>query len=339
MAILLHLQANGGATAPQLAEQLGVSVRTIYRDVSALQAAGAPLWTETGPHGGIRLVEGWRSDLDGLTTDEALALFVGGPTAAVDQLGLGAYLAAAQVKVLATMPPDAARRAQEGRARFLLDAPGWFQRVEATEALATIAEAVWTDRRLALTYRRGEGTVSRRVDPLGLVLKAGTWYLVARHRIDLRTYRVSRVVSARMLTGGFDRPPDFDLGACWAETSAEFDRSILRLQVRLRVSPEAQRRLPSVVPSVATSEALAGAGDPDADGWREVVLWVESESVAHGQLVALGSGFEVLAPVALRRAVAATAAEMARRNGRAAGAGSGPNNWTAQRPAGKDRPR
>jgi len=316
MAILLHLQSAGGVTAPALAAELDVSVRTIYRDVSALQAAGVPLWTETGPGGGIRLVEGWRTDLDGLTTDEAMALFVGGPAAALDQLGLGSFLAAAQVKVLATMPPAAARRAEEGRARFLLDAPGWFQRDEPTDALATIAAAVWTDHRIDITYRRGSSRVDRRLDPLGLVLKAGTWYLVARHRGDLRTYRVGRVVRAAGRPDRFERPSGFDLAEVWAETSTAFDRSLLRVQVQLRLSPDAQRRLPSVVPSVATVEALAASGEPDADGWRVIDLWVESESIAHSQLLALGAGVEVLAPLGLRRAVAATASEMAHRNRR-----------------------
>ncbi len=339
MAILLHLQSAGGATAPKLAEELGVSVRTIYRDVSALQAAGVPLWTETGPAGGIRLIDGWRSDLDGLTTDEAMALFVGGPATAIDQLGLGSFLAAAQVKVLAAMPPAAARRAEEGRSRFLLDAPGWFQREEPTDALATLATAVWADHRVDLTYRRPDRAVSRRVDPLGLVLKAGTWYLVARHRTDLRTYRVSRIVRAVGRDDRFERPDGFDLAATWAEVSTAFDRSLLRVPVRLRVSPAAQRHLPAVVPSAATTEALAAAGAPDADGWRVVDLWVESESIAHSQLLGLGVGVEVLEPPTLRRAVAATAAEMAQRNGPRPGRSRPTNNWTPPRPADKDRPR
>ena len=314
MAILLHLQASGGATAPALAAELGVSVRTIYRDVSALQAAGAPLWTETGPNGGIRMVDGWRSDLDGLTTDEAMALFVGGPTSVVEQLGLGPVLAAAQVKVLATMPPAAARRAADARARFLLDAPGWFHRGDATDALPAIAEAVWTDHRLDLTYRRDDRTRPRRVDPLGLVLKGGTWYLLARHRDDLRTYRVSRILTATVRVDTFDRPAGFDLEAAWSATSEAFDRSLLRVRIRLRLSPEAQRRLPAAVPSVATVEALARAGEPDEHGWREIELGVESEAVAHSQLLGLGAGVEVLEPIALRRALAATGAELARRN-------------------------
>ena len=344
VALLLHLQARGSANAPELAELLGVSVRTIYRDISALQAAGAPLWTETGPGGGVRLVEGWRTELDGLTTEEAAALFLGGPPDVVDDLGLGPVLAAAQVKMLAALTPEAAVRATAARSRFLLDAPGWFHRHEPDDALAIVAAAVWADQRIDLRYRRGDGAVDRRVDPLGLVLKAGVWYLVARHRGGLRTYRVSRITDAQARSETFERPVDFDLAAAWAMTSADFDRSILREVVRVRVSPQGARLLPLAVPSTATDEAVVGAGPPDAEGWIELDLAVESEAVAHHQLTGLGAHVEVLAPLSLRRTMAATGEVMARRHGSvlASVAGSsgpivapGRTDWTRTRTGGK----
>jgi predicted DNA-binding transcriptional regulator YafY len=162
---------------------------------------------------------------------------------------------------------------------------------------------------------------------------------VARHRGDLRTYRVSRVSSAVGRHDRFERPDGFDLAATWAEVSADFDRSLLRVPIRVRVSPEAQRRLSAVVPSAATVEAVAAAGAPDADGWRVVDLRVESESIAHSQLLGLGAGVEVLEPATLRRAVAATAAETAQRNGHRPDRSAAANNWTPPRPADKDRPR
>lgn len=155
LAILLRLQQVGPATSGQLASELEVSVRTIYRDVAALQAAGVPVWTETGPGGGVRLLEGWRSRLDGLTADEAGALFLGGAPGAVAELGLGTVLAAAQAKVLATLPPELRSRAARVRQRFLLDAPGWFHHDEELPHLATVADAVWAERRVDLRYRRG----------------------------------------------------------------------------------------------------------------------------------------------------------------------------------------
>ena len=162
VALLVWLQQRGGtATAAELAAELEVSVRTVYRDVAALGVAGVPVWTETGPGGGIRLLEGWRTRLDGLTGDEASALFMGAGASAAAELGLGTVLASAQTKLLATLPADLRRQAERVRSRFLLDAPDWFHREESVPHLAAIARANRTDRVLQLDYRRGDGVVTR----------------------------------------------------------------------------------------------------------------------------------------------------------------------------------
>lgn len=314
VALLLHLQQRREATASELAGLLEVSVRTIYRDVAALQASGVPLWTEPGPRGGIRLLEGWQTNLDGLTADEAGVLFLAGAPGAAAELGLATTLAAAQVKVLATLPPELRARAGRIRERFHLDAPGWFHRDGPPEHLAPLADACWSDRRVDIRYRRSDREVTRRVDPLGLVCKAGTWYLVARHRGDLRTYRVSRVVGAAVRDERFERPVGFDLAATWTELSNEFDRSLLRATVRIRCSRLGVRLLAHFVDDAAAREAIAAAGEPDGDGWLGLTLAVESEEVAASQLVALGAEIEVLEPLSLRAALAATGEAIARRN-------------------------
>lgn len=314
LAVLLHLQATGGATAAALAEVLEVSVRTIYRDVSALQAAGVPVWTETGPGGGIRLVDGWRTRLDGLTADEAGALFLAGAPAAVADLGLGTVLAGAQAKVMAALPPELRARAARVRERFLLDAPGWFGAEEELPHLATLAEAVWAGRRVEVRYRRASEDVERLLDPLGLVLKAGTWYLVAGAGGSVRTYRVSRVTAAEVRDERVERPPGFDLDAHWSAAAEDFDRSMLRARVTLRLSPRAQRLLPHLTTASAAARALA-ARRPSAEGWCVVDLDVESEEVAAEQLAGLGGGVEVLAPASLRATLAATGRAMAEANG------------------------
>ncbi len=172
LALLLVLQRRGRATAAELAGELEVSVRTLYRDVAALTEAGVPVWAEPGPHGGIRLVEGWRTRLDGLSADEAAALFLSGAPQAAADLGLAAVAVNARAKVDATLPAELRGRAGRIRERFLLDAPGWFARPEPLGALPAVADAVWEARRLDLRY--GPRATRRRVDPLGLVLKAGT---------------------------------------------------------------------------------------------------------------------------------------------------------------------
>lgn len=312
LALLLHLQRHGGATAPELAAALEVSVRTIYRDVAALGEAGVPVWTEPGPHGGIRLVDGWRTRLDGLTGDEAGALALAGAPGVAADLGLGALLATAQTKLHATLPAELQARAARVGERFHLDAPGWFSRDEPPAALADVARAVWDDRRLRLRYRRGDGEVVRTVEPLGLVCKAGTWYLLASHRGQRRTYRVDRIAHATHLDERFARPA-LDLAAAWAEASAGFDRSLLRATVRIRLSPHGCRVLRHHVDPQAAAEALR-AGTVGADGWCTIVLAVEGEEVARSQLFALGPHVEVLAPRSLRAAIAADARSLAARH-------------------------
>ena len=312
LALLLVLQRRQRATAAELAAELEVSVRTLYRDVAALVAAGFPLWTEPGPHGGIRLVEGWRTRLDGLTAEEASALFLSGAPQAVADLGLGAVALSARAKVDATLPAELRDRAGRIRERFLLDAPAWFARPEPLTALPAAATAVWEGRKLEL--RHGGHPHSRRVDPLGLVLKAGTWYLVARSRGELRTYRVGRIDHAEVLAETFARPDDFDLAAWWAASSAAFDQSLLVYRCRVRLSPYAQQALPRVVPHDAVRRMLAEAGPADADGWRALELLLEGEDVAVDQLAGLGDGVEILEPPELRRRLHELGVQMARRN-------------------------
>jgi predicted DNA-binding transcriptional regulator YafY len=311
VALLLLLQAKGRATAPQLARELEVSVRTVYRDVASLLAAGVPLWTEPGRNGGIHLLEGWRTRLDGLTGDEAGALFLSGAPGVAGELGLGALLAAAEVKVLTTLPPELRGRAARIRERFHLDAPGWFQRPEPLPHLALVADAVWSARRVDLRYR---GHV-RTVDPLGLVVKAGTWYLVVRDGAGtIRTWRVGRIDDATTRDETFERPAAFDLASWWASSSVDFDRSLLRYRCRLRLSPRAVVLLPHLAGVTGGSDAVDGAGAPDGDGWRVVELAAESEAVATEQLAGLGAGVEVLDPPSLRAALHEIGTALATRN-------------------------
>jgi predicted DNA-binding transcriptional regulator YafY len=211
------------------------------------------------------------------------------------------------------LPPELQGRAQRIRARFLLDAPRWFHQSESLDALPIIAEALWSDRFLRIGYRRADRTVERRVAPLGLVLKAGTWYLVATVGRERRTYRVGRIVAAVVDDERFDRPAEFGLARWWAQSEAVFNREILRDHARLRLSPAAQRLLPNVTDHAAATAALASAR-PDRDGWVAIDIAVESHAVAAQQFTALGAGVEVLEPLALRTALAEIGRAMAMTN-------------------------
>ncbi|TVT60571.1 YafY family transcriptional regulator [Amycolatopsis rhizosphaerae] len=314
VALLFVLQSRRSATIAELAKALGVSERTMHRDVAALQASGVPLWTEPGRYGGVRLVEGWRTRLDGLTSREAVAIFAMGVPRALAELGLGTAMSAAHAKLSATLPAPLREQAQHLAQRFHLDAPGWFRREDDAEHLAAVARAVWEQRRVRVTYGRGDRTVERVLEPLGLVLKAGVWYLVAAVGEEVRTYRAGRIEAVEELDERFDRPPGFELVSWWERSSARFERELARTAVRVRLSPGGLRALPSVIGAGLAAEALEQAGPPGADGWTEVELALETPEIAAAQLLGLGPEVEVVAPPAVRAAFADLARRMVERH-------------------------
>jgi predicted DNA-binding transcriptional regulator YafY len=302
VSLLLLLQAKGDLTAAQLAAELEVSVRTIHRDVEALSAAGVPIYAERGPHGGIRLVDGYRTRLTGLTEDEAEAVFLSGLPGPAAELGLGTVVAAARLKVLAALPPELRSRASRLGQRFHLDAPGWFSGAESTPCLVEVATAVWEDRRLRVQYDRGDRHVERLLDPLGLVLKGGTWYAVGRVGEDIRTYRVSRILSATITDEHFERAGDFELAAWWAESTAAYERSADRIEVELRVAPDGEEVLLEIL-GEATMARAEHVATTDRDGWEHIHVRLEWPSMARFRLLGLGTAAEVVAPADLREAV------------------------------------
>ncbi|MFI0230726.1 helix-turn-helix transcriptional regulator [Streptomyces sp. NPDC017086] len=311
--MVLLLQSRASMTAAELARELEVSERTVTRDAQSLSEAGVPVYADRGRAGGYRLVGGYRTRLTGLARGEAEALFLSGVPGALRDMGLQDAASAARLKVAAALLPSLRDAPDSAARRFHLDAPGWFREPETPAPLPALAEAVWADGRVLACYRRADGVVERRLEPYGLVLKAGVWYLCARVAGDgaFRTYRIDRFTAVDPLDERFDRDPDFDLPGFWAEQAERFARSILRAEVVVRLSPDGVRRLPHAVDPLAAREALAEPGAPDAGGWVTVTLPVESEEVAHAQLTALGPEAEVLAPAGLRERFAADAARAA----------------------------
>ncbi|THA76255.1 WYL domain-containing protein [Streptomyces sp. A0592] len=319
----LLVQSNPGLTAAALARELDVSERTVIRDAQALQEAGVPVRSERGRTGGYHLAPGYRTRLTTLRPSEAETLFLSGLPSALRDLGLSDAADTARLKLTATLLPSVRAAAEASVRRFHLDAPAWFREPSAPELLPELARAVWSDRIVELSYARPgrdgspASAVSRVVEPYGLVLKAGTWYAVARLRDRAddtagkggepgggwRTYRVDRVTALAPAPGGQDvfvRDAHFDLAAHWEERSYEFARALLRTTVTVRLTAWGLDRLPSVVDGAAVEDALASAGPPDDGGLVTLALPAESEDVAYDQLARLGADVEVLAPASLR---------------------------------------
>ncbi len=314
LSLLLLLQNRGRMTASALAAELEVSVRTVYRDIEALGASGVPVCADRGPEGGYRLMDGYRTRLTGLTDAEADALFLAGAPGAAGELGLGAVLATAQLKLQAALPAGLADRSRRIQDRFHLDAPAWFREADPVPHLGLVAQAVWEQRVLRVQYRKWGGDNHRALDlsPLGLVLKGGIWYLVAPAGEAIRTYRISRLVSVDVTEQTFDRPAEFDLAAHWADSSRRLETALHQGVAHLRLSPRGRHLLPMRF-GAAGARALAAAGPPDDEGWVRVELPVETPAVAVGDLLGLGTETEVLGPPDLRAAVARTVTELTHR--------------------------
>lgn len=313
LSIMLMLQTRGRLTAREIADEMEVSVRTVYRDIDALNAAGVPVYADRGPIGGYQLLDGYRTRLTGLTPDEAESLFFAGIPGATNDLGFGEDLSSAQLKLLASLSPDTQTRAERIRERFHLDAPGWFRESDNIPFLGVVASAVWNEREIVTRYRGWKGEVTRTLWPLGLILKAGTWYLAACVDGQVRIYRISSFVSVAASEHTFARPGDFDLASFWREWSSRFEDEIYRLHATVRIAPEALRMaeilLGPIVARTMTASATP-ATETDPDEW--IRLTVPIESVQHGlvALLQMGALVEVLAPQELRDQMAATARDM-----------------------------
>ncbi|HEY7348605.1 MAG TPA: WYL domain-containing protein [Ktedonobacterales bacterium] len=301
LSILLLLQTNHRLTARHLAQRLEVSQRTIHRDMEALGIAGVPITAERGTHGGWSLLEGYRTNLTGLSEPEIQALLLARPSRLLADLGLRQAADAALIKLLAALPAISRSNAEYARQRLHIDGAGWHEAPEAVPYLLPIQEAIWQERKLQLTYQRGDGaTVERLADPLGLVAKGSVWYLIAAVEGELRSYRVSRVQSVQVTEQSFVRPPTFDLAAYWAQSTADFKANLPRYPATLRADP-------AIVPSMRHADRYARiehiSPPADTDDWLTLSMRFEEEHTACEYVLRFGPQVEVIEPPALRQRV------------------------------------
>jgi predicted DNA-binding transcriptional regulator YafY len=307
LTILMSFQARGRLTAAAMAEKLEVSERTIYRDIDQLSGAGIPVIADRGRDGGFKLAEGFRTELTGLTESEAETLFLAGLPGPMAELGLAELIAMARTKLLAALPAGA--RAERMAVRFHLDAAGWFREGDAIALLPTVARAVWNARYLTFRYGSPDASRARRVGPLGLVLKAGIWYLVAQKDAWYRTYRVGRMTEAEVMDEPYARPADFDLAGWWTKASREYELATYRGTATIRLSPRGRSLVDLLGPYVVKAVEKT-ASKPDRQGWIHCTIPVESPQGGIRELMRLGDDVEVISPSALRAQLTETLRKM-----------------------------
>jgi predicted DNA-binding transcriptional regulator YafY len=301
LSILLSLQARGRQTAAEMAETLEVSERTILRDIDQLSAAGIPVISDRGRAGGFRLTDGFRTQLTGLTENEAETLFLAGLPGPAAELGVSDLLSMARTKLMAALPAGA--RAERMASRFHLDASGWFHASDQVAYLPAIARAVWNARFLEFRYGEATNRYQRKVGPLGLVLKAGIWYLVAQKGSAYRTYRVGRMSDVQPLDEAYERPDSFDLANYWTRSSREYELATYGGSAVIRLSPRG-RALAEWLGSHVAEAIEKTAGKPDKRGWVRCTIPIEKSDQSVHDLMRLGAEVEVIAPEETRKAIA-----------------------------------
>lgn len=302
--IVLLLQSHRQLTARNLAHRLEVSERTIHRDMEALSGAGIPVVAERGTGGGWSLLGEYRTNLTGLNEAEIQSLFVTKPARLLADLNLEKASEGALLKLLASLPSVYRRGAETARQRIYVDVTGWNRSEEPVPLLHLLQDAIWHERKVRMTYGRGEcGSVERLLDPLGLVAKGSVWYLVAGVEGAVRSYRVSRIEAAEMIDEPCVRPADFDLAAFWEQSAAEFRAHMPRYRALVRVRQEIVPRLPYA----GRFARIERIGRADDKGWVEVSLRFDVEEMACEYALGFGTLLEVLEPRALREKVLETA--------------------------------
>lgn len=312
MNMLLLLQSRRRWTAAALAERLEVTTRTVHRDLASLEGSGVPLQTFRGAQGGIALMEGWKTELTGLTRQELQAIGTVGEVAGLDALRLSAPLRSGLLKVSAALPSFQRVALEHARQRLHLDPSSFFSTPERVPKLVTLRDAAWQDRRVRLRYRDFEGAESRReVDPYGLVMKGDRWYLVAGTAEGPRVFRGARISEARTLSTRFERPTAFDLPVFWRRWCARFAEARPSYQVELRCDEAGLEALSQIRPN--RESALLSRSRRGSDGRRRVTLDFEREAIALSQLLPLGRAVEVIRPDGLRQRFIELAAQLAAR--------------------------
>jgi len=312
-------------TATELAEELEVSERTIYRDLEALHAAGVPVLAERGPGGGCELPENYRTNLTGLSEVEVRGLFLSAVPGPLADLGLGKSIEAAVRKLTASLPAAHRQGLEQVRERIHVDTSEWFRQEEPVPHLDSIEQAVWQNRQVDITYVTGTGSrIKKCLEPYGLVAKGTVWYVVGgvsdatrvfnvahvrSARRVIQVYRVSRIQAARLLDAQFERPEEFDLRAYWEEWCSEFQANLPKYVATVRISPFLVSTLPRIY-GEGIHALLDRAGPPDEDGWVTITLTFDSFEAARTSILGLGTAAEAVDPPELRAAVLAMACEV-----------------------------
>ncbi len=309
--LLMSLQTHDKVTARELAQTCETSVRTVYRDIDALSEMGVPVYSEQGVQGGYRLLNGYRTRLNGLSAQEAETLFLAGLSGPAQKMGLQSTLADAQLKLMTALPESMRQEAGRLQSRFLLDAPNWFSDDEKAEHLPQLMTAVLEQRLVSMSYQSWKGVRQRETQPLGVVLKGGQWYLVAQVEADIRTYRVSRIESLELKSEAFERPTDFTLTEFWQASLRRMEALQFPVMAEVRLTGTGVKIMEFLCASYVIDHTTIEPADET--GWHRARMPVGNPPHGCAELLRFGAEMEVIGPADLRLSMEALVSQLAQR--------------------------
>lgn len=300
ISILLLLQNNERMTTRELAKELEVTERTIHRDMEALSAAGIPVLAERGKFGGWKLLEKYRTNLTGLKADEIKTLLLSPSFEHLADLGISDDWKEARQKLLAAIPTPLKDGVKDISNRIHIDTSTWRQTPREMKSFGIVQQAVWEEKKLQIQYEKADKHTSDRiVEPLGLVAKGNTWYLIAASEEKIKSYRVSRILDAELINENFSRPNDFDLSGYWQESKQKFISSLPRFEVEVEMSPSIIQRINFTGRFVQ----VIHTDSPKDDGWISASLCFDTEQEAREYILGFGIQIKIVRPVSLRKSV------------------------------------
>lgn len=300
ISILLLLQNNVRMTTRELAKELEVTERTIHRDMEALSAAGIPVLAERGKFGGWRLLEKYRTNLTGLKADEIKTLLLSPSFQHLADLGISDDWKEARQKLLAAIPAPLKEDVKDISNRIHIDTSTWRQSSREMKSFGILQQAVWEEKKLQIQYEKADKqSIERVVEPLGLVAKGNTWYLIAASDEKIKSYRISRIVKAEQINENFSRPHDFDLADYWQESKKKFISSLPRFEAEVEISPAIIHRITFTGRFVQVMHM----DKPKINGWIPASLCFDTEQEAGEYILGFGNQIKIINPVSLKERV------------------------------------
>lgn len=239
ISILMLLQIHKQLTANELAKRLEVSVRTIYRDVESLSALGIPIFTDRGSNGGIKLLGDYKTTLTGINKTELYSLFLPTGNKVLEDLGIEKIKDSTLLKLLGDSSTDQINEIKHIQNYIYIDMYSWSEnQIKVDKNILSIIQAgIWNHNILKIIYKKTNETKEVVLNPLGLVCKRGTWYLIGENNEIIKTYKLNNIELASLKDKTFERPNSFNLESYWKSSTLKFKSSIPKHTFTVKVKP------------------------------------------------------------------------------------------------------